>query len=59
MNCAKNLDDLSRRTRISRAMARNAIPNHAIAGRANWLARTIPAMNEIEIHTNGMDGIVH
>ena len=29
------------------------------AGRVRRLARTIPAANEMEIHTNGMDGIVH
>jgi len=34
-------------------------PSQAFADRVRTLARRIPAVKEMEIHTKGMDGIVH
>ena len=35
------------------------MPSQRFADRANRLAMIIPRIKEIEIHTNGMAGIVH
>jgi hypothetical protein len=35
------------------------VPSQKYSGRENTLAVMIPAMNEIETHTKGMNGILH
>jgi hypothetical protein len=44
---------------MKRKMKKSPKLSQMFAGRVRRLARTIPAANEMEIHTNGMDGIVH
>lgn len=59
MNRAISFEDSGRRERMRRKMKKSPKLSQIFAGRVHRLARTIPAANEMEIHTNGMDGIVH
>jgi hypothetical protein len=44
---------------MKRKMKKSPRLSQMFAGKVRRLARTIPAIDEMEIHTNGMDGIVH
>ncbi len=44
---------------MKRKMKKSPRLSQMFAGRVRRLARMIPAANEMETHTNGMDGIVH
>jgi len=52
-------DNRVRRNRTKTNNMASPMPSHTSADTANRLAKIIPAMKEMEIHTNGMVGIVH
>jgi hypothetical protein len=52
-------ENLGRRNRTKMNNKASAMPSQRFADRANKLAAMMPTIKEMEIHTNGMDGIVH
>ena len=48
-----------RRNKISRNTKNSPMLSQMFAAKANKLATIIPTIKEMEIHTNGMAGIVH
>jgi hypothetical protein len=56
----KGLSEILRRRKRTKINKKaSAMPSQRLADKENRLARIIPRIKEMEIHTNGMVGIVH